>query len=295
MSEFDPSLVESLREDLGEVTEATIARALDAARVLALRWGVDLEGWLPGGTCSLVLTGRRDEREVVVRAPLLPWEIGASLPALRAFSGNGGVEVLRFDESTGTTLLPRLRPGDDLSLVEEESAIGLFADLVRRLHRAEGTAPSVASYLRPVLDGELAVTAAQMRTDPVALAYRLLESSPPPRLLHGDAHHFNILLHGSAWVAIDPEGVSGDPAYECAAFLRNPIPQIGADPDLVATLYRRIVRLAELLDHSPERIWGWGLVRTAQCVDDPTADPDHPWVRVLEALDELSEEFGRRI
>lgn len=42
-------------------------------------------------------------------------------------------------------------------------------------------------------------------------------------LLDGDLHHFNILrAHRQPWLAIDPKGLVGDPAYEVGAFLYNP-------------------------------------------------------------------------
>lgn len=295
MSEYDPALVDQLREDFGDEAQSLIDRALVEAQRLAAAWGVRLDGWLPGGTCSLVLTGEQRGAEVVVRAPLLPWEIEASLPTLLAFSGHGGVEVLEFDRVTGTTLLPRLSPGYDLSTLDDDEAIQVFAGLVHRLHAVDGSAPSLSEYLKPVLVGEFQATTSQMRTDPIGIARRLFETSPPARLLHGDAHHFNILRHGDGWVVIDPEGVNGDPAYECAAFLRNPIPQIGDHRDLGAVQRKRILRLAECLEQSPNRIWGWALVRTVQSVPDLLGNPDHPWTRVLSSLDALGEEFGGRL
>jgi len=53
---------------------------------------------------------------------------------------------------------------------------------------------------------------------------QLLATAPDPVLLHGDLHHENIIKHGDNWVVIDSKGVTGEPAYEVAAFIRNPIP-----------------------------------------------------------------------
>lgn len=295
MSEYDPELIGHLREEFGATAEDEIARVVEMSRRLADRWGVRLEGWLPGGTCSLVLTGRREGAEVVLRSPLLPWELPVSLPTLLAFSGRGGIRVLRFDQETGMTLLPRLRPGTALDTAAEEEAIEVLASLIPRLRSAGDdvpNAPSVVTSLTALLAGRRQRAAEGLRTDPIRLARRLLDSSPPPRLLHGDLHHFNVLRDGAEWVAIDPEGVSGDPAYECAAFLRNPIPRIGDEPRLPDILRHRVLRLADRLNLPADRIWGWALVRTTQSVVVPDQDPPHPWTRVLAALDALSGEFG---
>jgi streptomycin 6-kinase len=70
----------------------------------------------------------------------------------------------------------------------------------------------------------------------------LLSSSPTPVLLHGDLHHFNILAAGNQWIAIDPKGVAGEPAYEVAAFLENPGPECYLNIDIQR---RRIEVLCE--------------------------------------------------
>jgi streptomycin 6-kinase len=91
----------------------------------------------------------------------------------------------------------------------------------------------------------------------------LLASQAPAVVLHGDLHHMNILAAGPGdWRAIDPKGVIGEPAYECGALLRNPIPQISSWPELARTLARRIAVLAETLRLDRRRIHGWALAQT---------------------------------
>lgn len=291
---YDPGLLESLKGDLGERTEPTLLQALARCRELAEAWGVEIDGWLPGGTCSLIQTGRRNGQEVVLRAPLLEWESTASLLALLAFSGHGGVSVFEWDQESGAALLPRLRPGTSLSEFtdSDEEAIDIFIELVRRLRHAEGQGPSMVSYLEElpgrVLPGALRPS---LRQDAVSLLGRLVETAPPDRLLHGDLHHFNILLNGEEWVAIDPEGGSGDPAYEAAAFLRNPVESLLLEEDLDGLLRRRIIRLAKGLGDAEERIWGWAVVRTLLSASDTDAWGES-WTRVSGALDRLGREFA---
>lgn len=271
--------------DLDPEAQARLPEALATAERLARDWDLQLEGHLPGATCSLVLAAG----EFVLRMPLLDWERGTS-GLLEAFAPHGGVRVLREDPQSGAVLLPRLRSGLPLDTLPEHEATDAWIILARRLRNAEGDAPSVEAYLQPLWTQE---TDLKLKTDAPALACRLVETSPERRLLHGDLHHFNVLRHGDAWIAIDPEGISGDPAYEAAAFIRNPVPAIGREPDLPTLLRRRILRLAAGLNEPAERIWGWALVRTALCVwEDPTPF-DGAWLAVTHGLDALAPEFGK--
>ena len=291
--EFDPLLLEHLA-DLRDAS-AVIHQGLDLARELALRWSVDIEGWLSGATTSLVLAGRRNGSEVALRLPLRTWEDDVSLPATLAFSGHGGVPVLESDEATGATLMPRLRPGDTLEKAPEPEALEACADLILRLRHADGAGQSVAQYIRSVFERHPLPSRLrpELAGDAARVARRLLDTSPPPRLLHGDLHHFNILRDGQEWVAIDPEGLAGDPAYECAAFIRNPVPSVADRDDLPELLRRRIERLAERTGDPPDRIWGWAYVRTRECVAPSGGSPfQFCWTEVLATLDDLRGEYG---
>lgn len=91
------------------------------------------------------------------------------------------------------------------------------------------------------------------------LRRQLLETPHARVLLHGDLHHYNVLLHGGRWCSIDPKGVVGDPAFEPSAFLRNPYDRF-PDEDLSVMQRERIAIFAKELDLDPWRIWAWGLV-----------------------------------
>jgi streptomycin 6-kinase len=64
-----------------------------------------------------------------------------------------------------------------------------------------------------------------------SLARNLLATQSRVRPLHGDIHHGNIVSGGArGWLAIDPHGVIGDPAYEAANVFGNPL---GARDDIL--------------------------------------------------------------
>jgi streptomycin 6-kinase len=109
----------------------------------------------------------------------------------------------------------------------------------------------------------------------------LLVTAPAGPVLHGDLHHGNVLAAAApgrgaggleagatAWVAVDPLGLAGDPAFEPAVALYNGLAPagLGATPSarLGRTLHRRIDRYARELGLERERIRAWGLVRAVQ-------------------------------
>jgi streptomycin 6-kinase len=90
----------------------------------------------------------------------------------------------------------------------------------------------------------------------------LLANMEPSVVLHGDLQHYNLLAaERQPWLAIDPKGVVGEPAYEVGALLRNPSPHVYQWPDLERTLERRVDQLSEELGFSKERIKGWGIAQ----------------------------------
>lgn len=55
------------------------------------------------------------------------------------------------------------------------------------------------------------------------VADRLLSNQRDVRPLHGDLHHENIMFGPRGWLAIDPKGVLGDPAFDAANLFYNPL------------------------------------------------------------------------
>jgi streptomycin 6-kinase len=86
----------------------------------------------------------------------------------------------------------------------------------------------------------------------------LLSSSGPPVLLHGDLHQENILrAERDPWLAIDPKGLAGEPAYEVGALLRNPGDRVRRADSPSRMMARRIAILAEALGIDAQRIVAW--------------------------------------
>lgn len=102
----------------------------------------------------------------------------------------------------------------------------------------------------------------------------LLDTTPAIRPLHGDLHHDNILNSPRGWLAIDPKGLIGDPAYEFANSFRNPF-----DCQPLARNPERIQYLAKLYASSTDmpaaRILCWAAAHCAisLCWDIQAGNP----------------------
>ena len=95
-------------------------------------------------------------------------------------------------------------------------------------------------------------------------------------LLHGDLHHDNILsATREPWLAIDPKGLVGEPAYEVGAWLRNPLPQLFSMPQPERVTARRIAQFAEELGLDRRRVRDWGMAHAVLSVWWEIEDTGH--------------------
>lgn len=216
---------------------------------------------------------RADGAAVVLKVSYPSREARNEAAALRAFAGRGAVPLLAHEPAHAAMLLERLIPGQPLdSLADDAEASRIAAVALRRL-----LAPVPASHEFPsVADRCLGLVRLRARFDgaagpfppgPVARAEQhareLLASAPRPMLLHGDFHHGNVLSAGPGqWRVIDPKGLIGDPAYDVAAFLYNPMPALSRHTDaaLRQVLSTRLAIFAEELGVDRQRLRAWGVV-----------------------------------
>ncbi|HUS17007.1 MAG TPA: aminoglycoside phosphotransferase family protein, partial [Chloroflexia bacterium] len=201
---------------------------------------------------------RADGAGVVLKLGVPNAQMRFAIAALQVYAGRHCVRLLDADPETGIQLLEQLRPGTLLStLLDDAKATSAAAEVMRGLWQPlpEGHPfPTVAGWaaalgrLRAHYGGGTGPLPSELFATAEGLFAELLPSSAPAVLLHGDLHHFNILAADRApWLAIDPQGVAGEPAYEVGALLRNPWPGLLAMPDAARVTARRVDQLAEEL------------------------------------------------
>jgi streptomycin 6-kinase len=98
-----------------------------------------------------------------------------------------------------------------------------------------------------------------------ASAVAELIGEPGDRLLHWDLHYDNILAgQREPWLAIDPEPLAGDPAFDLWPALASRWEEMVATGDVTRTVLRRFDLLTEVLGLDRQRATGWTLGRVLQ-------------------------------
>jgi streptomycin 6-kinase len=74
------------------------------------------------------------------------------------------------------------------------------------------------------------------------------------------------------WLAIDPKGLIGEPAYEVGEVVRSALPEYLSSYQLAHLFARRVDQLAEELQVDRARVRGWGVVQAVLaewwCLED---------------------------
>lgn len=186
------------------------------------------------------------------------------------YGGEGAATIFDMHGDTifmewldGGTLGDPVRAGKD-----DEGTIAI-ATVAANLHRPRPDAPPELQPLRErfqaLFDTDVRVwphTARDLYARASGLALKLFDRPSAQIPLHGDLHHDNILSSDRGWLAIDPKGLVGDPAYDLANVFINPERgiQIASDPRRIAA---RADILTQRLGYPRKRILGWAAAHAA--------------------------------
>lgn len=189
--------------------------------------------------------------------------------ALRVYQGHGCIQLLESNLMYNALLLEHAHPGITLKSLfplHEEKAIGHVVEIMHQLHSvplpAATNFPTLTDWVKalykPYPPGYAYANHIRKAQE---LAEALLATQTTPVLLHGDLHHGNIVLSQRGWIAIDPKGVIGEPAYEVGSFIRNPWPDLLNQENSTALIEDRINLFAQLHPLDKERIHQWSYVQ----------------------------------
>ncbi|HWK64905.1 MAG TPA: aminoglycoside phosphotransferase family protein [Rhizobiaceae bacterium] len=181
---------------------------------------------------------------------------------LRWRRGQGAVRLLGMDgqrmllEHAGETMLQ-----NELDTLGDPAATEIAADvLARLLLPSDQPLPSGLQPLRERFASLFRKAKADRDEGHTSLyvvaagvAERLLSDPRDVRPLHGDLHHENIMHGPRGWLAIDPKGVLGDPAFDAANMFYNPLDRddLCLDPKRIAGM---AVIFARMLQQDPRRV-----------------------------------------
>jgi streptomycin 6-kinase len=247
-------------------------------------WFVKLPALLDEATCRWDLTlgqpfllsynyvcaaTRSDGTELVLKIGVPNTELTSESNTLKVYDGKGACRIVEGDLEKGMLLLERLFPGTMLAnLKDDDQATGIAADLIKQIHRPVPLQDGFLSLkgwfdklkqLRPLFHGGTGPFLEKSFATAEALIQELFAEGHPEVLLHGDFHHYNILLSERGWLVIDPKGVAGPAEYEVGPLLINPYDRIPGEQEAIHRTERRIAILSEKLGFEPKRMRAWAI------------------------------------
>ena len=249
------------------------------------RWQLTLERVVePGGRGSLVVQVlRADGSPAVLKLGLPTPESAQEHAALAHWDGRGAVRLLAAAPEDRALLLERLHGEVPLRSLAEARAMLEAEGTLQRLwvappegHPFDSVGERVALLAAAVrerralpaaagLGGTAGVGLGALVDEALGTAAELLASEPEQLLLHGDFHHGNVLAaERSPWLAIDPEPLVGERAYDLAWLAQDRLDTLAAAPGPQSVARRRLQRLADAVEVDRERLRGWTLFRSVE-------------------------------
>jgi streptomycin 6-kinase len=186
------------------------------------RWACVPDGEARHGQVAIVVPVRRAGDLAVLKVSF-PHPGNVHEPdALAAWAGRGAVLLHEHDDERFALLLERASTATLAAVPDGDTAAMLAGRLTSRLAiPAPAGMPRLAEQAADWA-GELSADAARWpralpayAVDAAAATARDLGSDQPDLIIHGDLHAGNILrAEREPWLAIDPKGCAGDPAYD---------------------------------------------------------------------------------
>ena len=261
MIEVPDAFARSTAQRAGEAGRAWLRELPGIVADLLQRWSCVPDGPVLHGAVGVVLPVRRDGLPAVIKVSF-PHPGNVDQPfAFAAWDGRGAVRLYDRDDARFAMLLERAGPGTLAEVADNDKAVGVLGELSRRL---AVPAPAGLPRLRDQVVGwESEIRAAEFlpRGTVDAAIAALRELDHPETMVHGDLHDSNVLAGSrEPWLAIDPKGIVGDPAYDAFTVIHS--------PRLLLTSghIRALDVFCEAAEIDRERARRWALVRAVRSV-----------------------------
>lgn len=219
-------------------------------------------------TFHYVATGYQNDAPVVLKIGLNPKVLAHEALCLRAFEKTMVPQVIAHDDHM--IIMQCAMPGHTLREYFPDNdieATKILCSIIKQIHTAP--IPTKHHFLRldelfRTLDNKLEIPD-KILTTAKNLRDKLLSTTKNDVLLHGDLHHDNILRNLDSWMVIDPKGFIGDPAFELAAYLCNPISQLLKSSQPRTLIENRINLCHAELSIDVARIVDWLYAKSVLC------------------------------
>lgn len=281
----------------GERGRAWLATLPNLADELLRRWDCEPTEPATHGQVGIVVPVRRrhDATPAVLKISF-PHPGNVHEPhAYAVWSGRGAVRLYERDDTRFAMLLERAEAGSLADVEDTDEAVAVAGRLARRLAvPAPDGLPRMSSLvaeweceLRDE-DRELGSPLSARVVAAAIATVRDLGRDQPDTLIHGDLHFTNVLRsEREPWLAIDPKGYVGDPAYDSITLLRSRFEPLLTAPDPRAAVLRRLAVFADAAEVDRERARRWAQARAVTAAHWGLRHGDPAWV--IKATQALAE------
>jgi streptomycin 6-kinase len=266
LNDLPKQFIENVKITFGDKGVRWLQTLPDLVDDLSNRWNLSDLKIFNNLSFNFVASARYEPagRRVVLKCGMPTEELSREIAVLRFYHGSGSPQIIKDDAALGAFLMEQVTPGTPLKSLfphNETQANIIAAKVITKLHAIETSIPPNlfldmqqwnTALFNTEPDGPLT---AQLLTLAKERLAHILATQTKTVLLHGDLHHDNILSCADhEWVAIDPKGVIGDPAFEIGPFMYNPIPELMDHPQLPEILSQRLTQFSSLLKIDRQRL-----------------------------------------
>ena len=255
----------------GEPGAAWLARLPTLVEELIERWQCVPDGAVTHGGVGLIVPVRQvqqmrqTQRAAVIKVSFPHPGNVAEPDAFEAWDGRGAVRLYERDdehfamliERAHTSTLAEVADNDEVARVagriNRRLAIPALPGLARLSDRADEWDESLRRDA-----SELADAVPGTAVDAALATVRELGRDQPAFIVHGDLHARNILrAEREPWLAVDPKGYVGDPAYDGGTLLKARVFELMREDDAGKAVLRMLEVFAESAELDYERVRRW--------------------------------------
>ncbi|MFJ9033786.1 aminoglycoside phosphotransferase family protein [Streptomyces sp. NPDC102274] len=267
------TFTQSTVEREGKPGAAWIAELPRIVDELLGRWECVPDGSVTHGGVGVIVPVRRRTEGTAVLKVSFPHPGNVHEPdAFAAWGGQGAVLLHERDDENFAMLLERVHMSALAEVEDSDEVVTVAARISRRLAvpappglpRLRDQADAWEEQLRKDAE-ELAHTVPHYVVDAAAATVRELGNIQPDVLIHGDLHARNILrADREPWLAVDPKGYAGDPAYDGGTLLKSRALTLLAADDLGKAAHRTLDIFAEVAELDRARVRRWAQFHAVQ-------------------------------
>jgi streptomycin 6-kinase len=271
--EAPEAFARSTVEREGERGEAWLAELPGIVAGLLERWGCVQDGEVLHGGVGVIVPVLRGAGTAVIKVSFPHPGNDFEPDAFAAWGGRGAVMLYERDDSQYGMLLERV-DSSTLAEVEDSDEVASVAGRISR--RLAIPAPAGLPRMKDeagAWEDQLLRDAAELEhpmpayvVDAALATIRELATVQPEVLIHGDFHARNILrAEREDWLAVDPKGYVGDPAYDAGNLLRvRAVLNFIENDDVVKLANRFLDIYTEAAEIDRERAQRWSQLLLVQ-------------------------------